>query len=225
MIEDIHLTHVSDLHGRDELLVAPAWRTDAFVFTGDILDELRQPDIDAEARYQRNWFRHKAARFRAFVGDAPVLVVDGNHDWFPLGQLMREEGIRAIDVTPAGAELLGLRFAGYPHMPEKAGRWNREVDDQELARLTRLTFDEGRPDVLVTHVGPAGVLSDVWGNGPLADRLARAPGRVRASLFGHAHEHGGATEERWGVRFHNGALGVQLVLVPRVPAGGALSTV
>ena len=208
----MNITHVSDLHGSLDALAGVYWPTDLWVFSGDILPDAPIGDRDSFARYQRNWFRRNAKHFRAAIGDAPVLVVDGNHDFAFLSEEMTDAGMTNVrDVTVRARQIMGHGFAGFGYVPYDAGRWSGEVGNDMLDRASVRSLASGA-DVLVTHCPPAGILDAGLGNAPLAARL-KGDHNVKLHLFGHVHEHAGEEVTIDGVRYCNGALGARLVVL------------
>lgn len=205
----MNITHVSDLHADLHPLSTVYWPTDLWVFTGDIFPTFDPRDPDAETRKQRNWFRRHANHFRSAIGNDPVMVVDGNHDFAELAWCMVAEGMNAAQISVSRMEYGGHFFAGFRHIPAIAGTWSGEAEDDALDHLSVRSLASGA-DVLVTHCPPAGILAAGFGNVPLAERLKGTHG-VKTHLFGHVHEHGGEDVTIGPTRFYNGALGARLV--------------
>ena len=222
----IKLMHASDLHGRYEMLEqAEGQEFDAWCITGDffpnkarsMMGGISPPD---EARYQGQWFGHKERSILRRLGNKPVITVDGNHDFVSLGALLHRARPGMVHrITPAGWDFMGVRFAGFPNIPYIGGHWNHESGKDVLSALCYDVFEEGDPEVLVTHCPPHGILDEVEGYGctALTSNLAMRTHRVRAHLFGHCHLDGGKSMEKlFGdqkINFHNGAEHVKLVVV------------
>lgn len=211
----MRLAHFSDLHGRLDPLDDVAFPVDAWVSTGDFFPDAPWSHLTGAPRWQRAWFTENAARLRARFGATPVIVVDGNHDFALLGDLLRSAGVNAHAVTPHGFDLLGHRWAGFRHVPTMGGHWPCEATDTVLDALSRAALGSGA-DILCVHCPPASMLSGPYGNRPLYALLASGAHNVRTVLCGHIHEHAGEAETRHlgrPVTVHNGALGVKLVRV------------
>ena len=209
----VNLAHFSDLHGNLDPLDDVAWPVDAWVSTGDFFPDPPWARLSGGGRFQRAWFAENANRLRARFGTTPVAVVDGNHDFAPLADLLRTIGVNVHAITLRGFDLLGHRWAGFRHIPAMGGHWPCEAPDAMLDTLARTALGSGA-DVLCVHAPPASMLSGPYGNRPLYDRLAAGGHNVGTVLCGHVHEHAGQSETRHlgrPVTVHNGALGVQLV--------------
>ena len=211
----LRIAHISDAHGRaDDMLWTIEEVPDLWVSTGDFFPNQSYGDLSVEPRFQAGWFRRNATRIREALRDRPILVVDGNHDFIPLGENLRRIGVNAIDVPYDGIEVEGVRFAGFREIPYINGRWAGELYPQEFVRIVDRVFDAD-PTVLVTHAPPAGILSGPWGVTALTPALAYRTHRIRTHLFGHVHEYGGHLYEEYDVRFVNSAETVTVLSIDR----------
>jgi Icc-related predicted phosphoesterase len=217
----IKLMHVSDMHGRYTMLEqAEGQEFDAWCITGDFFPNKGRgmSGINAaeEAKHQIAWFGHKEGSIFRRLGNKPVITVDGNHDFVSLGSLLQRARPGMVHrITPAGLDFMDARFAGFPNVPFIRGHWNHESGKDVLSALCYDTFEEGDPEVLVTHCPPYGILDEVEGYGctALTNNLTQRSHRVRAHLFGHCHVDGGKEVEKMGIKFYNGAEHVKLVVV------------
>lgn len=218
----MRIAHASDLHGKYEILDRVGEPPDLWCLTGDIFPYMRLRDSDFwgnpkfEVPHQLRWFGNKAGSFARRLGDRPVLLVPGNHDFADLAVLLRRAGVDAREVTPDGLEFQGVRFAGFGHVPYFQGKWNREVHDLQLRDLSYRTITVGNPTVLLTHAPPGNILShdilshDIPGIYTLQTALTYTAHNVRVHLFGHIHECGGKMVEHMGIRFFNSATTLQV---------------
>lgn len=217
----IKLMHASDLHGRYEMLdQAEGQEFDAWCITGDFFPNKGRSMYGIspadEARHQAKWFEHKEHSILRRLGNKPVITVDGNHDFVSLGALLQRARPGQIHrITPQGLDFMGVRFAGFPNIPFIGGHWNHESGKDVLSALCYDVFEEGDPEVLVTHCPPHGILDEIEGYGctALTSNLTMRTHRVRAHLFGHCHLDGGKSMEKVGIMFHNGAEHVRLIEV------------
>jgi len=216
------ICHASDIHGNLKL-IQPLPNVDCFVLSGDIAPNMRYPRCDehrrAEYEYQAQWYREQATTLQQLFEDKPVLVVDGNHDFYPVHLGLEDAKINVRRITPSGIVLAtpdnaaGLMFAGFPDIPYIAGDWNHESSSyaiQVQCEAVLMTM----PDVLVTHAPPHHVLDNVYGEhvgSPEIRRLVLEDmpnGKLKAHLFGHIHEGRGTCLSRdRETRFYNSACG------------------
>ena len=217
----VRIQHLSDLHGGSGLrraLVLP----DVWVSTGDFFPnagrcgDLHRINAEHEGRYQRTWWGWKGSKIMRIFGDRPVLCVSGNHDFVSLAQMLRGSGYQGevYEVGSEGLDFMGMRFAGFREIPRLDGEWAGEVEEDALCLIVARTMEVGNPEILLTHVPPAGVLcSDVeHGSTSLAKHLTYGDHRVKYHLFGHDHFGMGIAEEM-GIKFFNSATTVREIMV------------
>lgn len=221
--------HFSDNHGqvpyRDPNIELP----DVWVCSGDFFPNSTRGVADREVAFQRSWYRNKAnslywwsfkgnvspaQRFMEFFGGVPVLVVHGNHDFANLVDLLQEDCYPAFEVPETGMDYEGLRWAGARHIPWIAGEWNGELRANDISRVMSDVFDTD-PDVLVTHVPPHGILSNMYGCNALANCFAYRTHKIKTHMFGHVHEQGGQTTTINGVLHSNAACNLNYVIIER----------
>ena len=208
--------HASDLHGNLGGILGSSHKPDVWILSGDICPNKTRGKVAVEFPYQAEWLAHNALPLVEKFGDTPVVVVEGNHDYIDIAALLRLYGANAVNVTPEGVDVAGIRFAGFREIPYMIGEWNGECRD--FSDIVDRTFDSD-PEILVTHAPPAGILDDdgmgKYGHGggipQLTSALAYRPHRVRAHFFGHIHEQGGKHFQKLGVHFFNGATFVRFV--------------
>lgn len=237
----VRIVHVSDQHGMipsrngfaNLLSIA-----DLVVLSGDLFPNSTRGVRSVEQTFQEEWLvgrvvhpvnnKHHGSRtplelWLEFLGELPVLVVGGNHDYIDFAKFVggfRRENLLTHNLAASGpVELCGLRFAGITEIPWINGEWNNETVPTELRRATYDLFDQN-PDVIVSHSPPAGILAGPYGSEPLTDCLSYREHNVKAVLFGHAHEDGGKIiEETFGdstsqpVVFSNAACHVNSVKI------------
>lgn len=214
------ICHASDIHGRIDL-IRPLPNVDCFVLSGDIAPNTRYPRCDEHRRqeyaYQRQWYIEQAESFKEVFEDKPVLVVDGNHDFYPVHLGLEDAKINVRRITTAGIVLstpdnaAGLMFAGFPDIPYIAGDWNHEADSYSLQEKCREVL-AAQPDVLVTHAPPFGILDAVYGERVGSPEITKLlwdlmpDNKIRAHLFGHIHEGAGVSMHPGrSTRFYNSA--------------------
>lgn len=208
----INIAHISDTHQNPRIMESLAFMSaDVIVLTGDILDNVGRGvsgriEPRREARKQEWWSRKAAKRWAPFIGDRPVVLVCGNHDFLSPAGWLRHYGVDVHEITAAQPmiEIMGLRFAGFREVPWLAGEWAGEVADMAPAVERALACN---PDILVTHAPPAGILDDEEGYGvrALTSALSYTEHHVKAHFFGHCHNNGGQAVTEMGIYFANGA--------------------
>ena len=200
------IAHCSDLHGNLESLLRGSRNPDVWVLSGDICPNKTRGQVEEEAPFQRAWFESNAELLSKRFAGKPVVVVGGNHDYIELAELLRPYGVDAVTLTPEGAEVAGVRFAGFPEVPFMLGEWRGECHD--FTEILERTFASD-PEILVTHAPPAGILDYTHAGGKgisaLTSSLMYRQHRIRVHLFGHVHEHGGQDLEKFDIHFYNGA--------------------
>lgn len=212
----MRVLHSSDLHGRTDLLLAVTAPFDAWADTGDLLPNLHPPGTPdvaaAERAFQEEWLAGWLPRLREWLGGRPAVIVAGNHDFADAVPLLRGAGIDAHAVGPDGADVAGVRWAGFREIPWIDGTSMGEIRDFDALVDRTWAAD---PEVLLTHGPPAGTLdwNGRFGIPALGRALVERPGRIRAHLFGHEHRDGGREIGRGGIRFRNGAKAVGVVEV------------
>lgn len=208
----IRIAHVSDTHQHSHIMNALSTMVaDIIVLTGDLLDNVGRGESGRierhlEVRKQEWWSRKAAKRWATVIGDRPVVLVCGNHDFVSPAKWLRHYGVEVHEITTETpcVEVKGVRFAGFRQVEWIDGEWAGEEHDLSPFVERALACN---PDVLVTHCPPAGILDghDGYGCRALTSALCYRPNRVVAHFFGHAHENGGQVVEEMGIRFINGA--------------------
>lgn len=205
--------HISDLHGDLRKLFASTAHPDVWVFSGDIFPNETRGDRAIEVPYQTEWFKSIMGLLISRLGGAPVLWVEGNHDYVNLATLLREKGYdNAWDITQSPFEIGGHRFVGMAGINWIEGEWNGETHD--FREKVDHAFSQD-PTILVTHAPPAGILDEVGGYGVkyLTTALTYHPHRIGTHLFGHCHADAGQDREEMGIHFYNGACTVRFIEV------------
>jgi len=209
----IGVAHFSDNHGSLDLidLYSRSFgnEIDLWVTTGDFLKNKTRGVREIEVPYQRNWFSHNKEKLKAIFGDKPVLVVMGNHDFYPVAKGLKEIGVNARYVGLGITEVHGIKFAGFPFIPYIYGEWNFESQEDQLREAVDKIW-ELKPDVLLTHAPPGGILdsdcgSNHWGIASLTSKLSYSDWTPKTHLFGHVHEMGGQRQTINGCTFINSA--------------------
>lgn len=211
------LLHTSDLHGSYhallEALAKPDW--DVWCDAGDFFPNKTRGEAHIEVGHQTRWFGYPnlASRITEAMKGRPLVSVPGNHDYVSLATLVSSGGGLAFGVgkhSPKAITLGGKSFAGFREIPWIEGEWAGETPRAAFKEIVDMTLAKG-PDILLTHAPPNGILDDD-GCGPegggieaLTSSLCYTPHSVKQHLFGHIHQHGGVVEEKFGIRFCNGA--------------------
>jgi len=207
----MRILHTSDLHGNVHVNWPLLSRADVWLDTGDFFPNFGRPIKPLrEQVYQSRWFESKCYPIlREWLGSTPLITVPGNHDFVSLGELLAIRGHTVHFVTPNGFEFGGLRFAGFREINVVTREWKGEADSDRLRDLT-IQVANARPDVLVTHAPPAGIITTQladYGITHLANYVSGYLGEcpVRHHFFGHSHIGGGEQETIGSTRFYNGA--------------------
>lgn len=220
----MRILHLSDTHGNfPELSEA-----DIVVHSGDLLPNWDPLQRRTEAKNQLQWVRERVERFKGWLGGRPFYFVPGNHDFVEFCSLLRRGGVDAWDLWHDGVKRVdGLVFGGLPFVPWFGGDWNWEVHEDEIAADLAETMSL-KPDVLVTHCPPYGVLDVPWqpssyyanggqprhiGSTAIANMLYHGEKTPRLLLCGHCHEDGGKVANIGETRVVNSATCQQIVEV------------
>jgi Icc-related predicted phosphoesterase len=176
---------ISDTHGKHraiDLKLIPA-DTDMLIHAGD-MTWTGEYDILADFNSwldRISWVKHK-------------IVIGGNHDQ----TLERNRGLAQTILSNAHyleddmIEIDGLTIYGSPWAP-RFGNWGFYADrGPEMAKKWRhLTSGQVKPDILLTHTPPYGILDQVSVDEHVGcEELIKAVAIVRPRLhiFGHIHE-------------------------------------
>ena len=203
----IKVLHASDLHGYywNKLWATPGQDFDLVLLTGDMLPNWhRGPAGGKEGDKQKAWLlekdkpkhaTHRLGMAMGAFGDVPVVVVDGNHDFFCLGDFMLEQGYENVYPIKRGIvhELLGHRITGFPNINWIAGEWAHETRAPELAELCEELLAQ-HPTLIANHAPLSGYLDNGYGIRAMPHLLHyRQSDWVQYYFHGHVHEHGGKT--------------------------------
>lgn len=184
---------ISDTHGKHRMIdlgLIPA-DVDMLVHTGD-MTWTGEYDVLADFNewlQELSWIEHK-------------IVIGGNHD----KSLERQRGLAQAILSNASyleddlIEIDGFKIYGSPWAP-RFGNWGFYADrGLEMAKKWRhLTSGQVKPDILLTHTPPYGILDMVdSGQNVGCEELAKAIRIVNPKLhvFGHIHEGYGRYRER-----------------------------
>lgn len=122
-----------------------------------------------------------------------ILYVPGNHDiWVEEQTSLIKERFKGTNIRlliDEYIEIEGLKIYGSPWVPYINGMWAFErLRGNEIQRH----WDNvpAGLDILITHGGPAGILSGPWGCKNLLQTIIDKKPRI--SLFGHVHSGHGA---------------------------------
>jgi Icc-related predicted phosphoesterase len=190
------ICHLSDSHGLPRKPIYD--NADVVVHTGDMLPNRTRGNRDIEPGYQEDWLVGVMKSWAAWLGTRPLVYVAGNHDFFDPIPLMRRAGMDAHNVLGTVVKLQGLSFMGLPDIPWMGGEWNHERWEEQIAEHISAILDY-RPDVVLGHCPPHGLLDAPYANNPgyhigstaIANALTFHWHEPKAYLCGHCHEHGG----------------------------------
>lgn len=197
--------HFSDLHGNLTRLLALQGKPDVWVNSGDLFPDCPDdPYLGTTPRektrlYQKQWFHKNKDAFLRKLDGIPLITCMGNHDGVDLHKYM-EHLHPTYRLTPEGFDLLGVRWAGFGETP-------LEMDQMGLEEMAVKTL-ASKPQILVTHAPPSGVLcggQPSWGLMGMRRLLEAGGHTVKMHFFGHIHENGGTGNHQWGIQFVNGA--------------------
>jgi len=207
----VRIAHISDTHGAPSILRSVGQvESDIVLITGDVLSNRGRLghgiDPRREARYQDGWSRRYAKKWAPAIGDRPVVLIRGNHDFISPAGWLRRYGATVHEITDKNpcVGVCGKKFAGFRQTPWIAGEWCGEEHDLAPHVERALSYD---PEILVTHGPPAGILDseEGYGNRALTSALTYRPHRVTHHFFGHSHPNGGQVVGEMGITFINGA--------------------
>ena len=217
--------HFSDLHSELSVLIENTVEPHVWICTGDMMPNKTRGYREIEPRFQTDWFMSHREQIEGALRGIPLIWVSGNHDYVDLAELLRRySGLKTWSIDPSTViEYKGVRFAGFPGIPYIAGEWNHEIHQHDFVQLVNQALDH-RPDVLLTHAPPDGILSGpayIPGIKALTHQLMyREDARPKAHLFGHIHEHGGMSARLGPANtlFVNSSCNLQFVRVTHTEA-------
>ena len=211
----MNILHISDLHGHWELILNEKQKleqSDIIVFTGDMLPDLYNSSKRNQQQYQFKWVKQNS-NFKSVVKlleTKSVIIVNGNHDYINLANYIPN----SFHITEKQTCVInGVKFAGFEGMPYCGGGFNQELSDLEIESRARAALNH-KPDILLTHVPPAGMLDEgKWGLIPLRALIDEETSLVtyKVHLFGHCHYDGNKRVLHKGVEYINGACCVNLL--------------
>ena len=186
----VKIAHVSDTHSRPEIVLGFADSdADLLVISGDCMDEVGSfmTSKGVQAKWQDGWMKSQAPSWvKAFKG-RPVVAVRGNHDHTGYAKWLKHFGANVYEITDEVMhhDLLGLRWAGFRQVPYINGCFAGESRDLSpyVDKVRNL-----RPDVLVTHTPPFGILDEGFGCPHLRAYVSSKDHNILAHMFGHCHQ-------------------------------------
>lgn len=177
------ILHLSDTHGSHFWKYANLSNVDMVVHTGDYLPNFTRSDLILEKAMQKAWLVQHFGAFKEWLKSRPFVYVAGNHDYCQLSSVY---GNHVIQANRKPIDVLGVKIAGYPEVPEINGTWNFETSARELHFIASEITDTD-VEILITHTPPAGIFSKQWGCQSLASCLTYKNHQIKAHLFGHVH--------------------------------------
>jgi Icc-related predicted phosphoesterase len=220
----LKILHISDTHG-----AMPALRGefDVVVHSGDLMPNTPNTTFDfvdprVEKPFQRRWLATHAARLRAWLGDKPVLITPGNHDFVDAVPYLRRAGVEAVCLKDGARDIDGVTFYGTPWVPEFYD-WNFMASPAERRRRfapAARMLDAGEIDVFVSHGPIYGLLDRNTRGERCGCRVMREviqSARHAPKLFLHGHIHEAAGVRRWlrGILVSNAATVQRVLTVSR----------
>lgn len=202
----MRLMHISDTHGGFPKLHKPF---DIIVHSGDFFPNshalYNNGDKKAEAVFQSEWLCLNINNMKKWLQDSPFLFILGNHDFINpviMENLLKSEGINAINLTEKVVTHEGVNFYGFPYIPYISGDWNYECQIPEMqVEVNKMVaqLNEKYIDVLVCHAPIYGTLDLTWGNEAVGSTVIAEALDYKISkemmpsyyLHGHIHENSG----------------------------------
>ena len=139
-----------------------------------------------------------------------MITVSGNHDFISPVRWFEHYGVRVFEINRERryVDLLGKRWGGFREINFIRGEWSHEDVGPGIFDAVE-AMRECKPDVLLTHAPPYGILDTHYGHQdgirPLINHLMYEDHQVTHHFFGHCHKCGGETQEVGGIQFINGA--------------------
>lgn len=163
---EMKIAHVSDTHGDFPEIDRDV---DVIVHSGDMIPNIRRADRSPswnfadEMIFQHDWIFRHTEQFQDWIGDTPLLICSGNHDFVSLAATLSDILPKVHNLDLKRVELNGVVFAGFPYIPRIVGEWVRELEDDAMRdavdKLVLLGWNQDKMcDVLVSHCPPNGVL-------------------------------------------------------------------
>ena len=203
----MRVLHSSDLHGKVRKLILNLAneKYDLWIDTGDFFPNISRGKPHIEVPYQTGWAERDGLveiLLEALNG-RPLISIPGNHDYISLADTLKAAGGNAHTVVPQGINVAGYTWAGFRHIPWIAGEWQGETHNFSQL-ITRVL--EAKPDLLITHAPPAGILDGPgYGIPGLTAKLMYENHNIKAHFFGHEHSAGGYKDIKSDILFANGA--------------------
>lgn len=151
----------------------------------------------------------KAGGFRQCLGspDAPIVCVNGNHDFADGKRLFSDCNFVHEFVNNEVIEVAGLKITGHRGVPPINGMWADETPEPDLIERWRAMDPDC--DLYLTHYPAGGVGLDLpgrWGLDECENWLYYTAKRHHIiHMAGHIHECGGMTIRRGDIWFSNAA--------------------
>lgn len=211
----VKILHISDTHG---LLPEPIGDWDVVVHSGDMMPNRSYGVRPVEVPFQRLWIEDNAPRFHARYWTKPFLYCPGNHDYHDPTPHMRALGIDARLICNNEALVDGVRFWGFPWVPQFYD-WNwmcGPAERREHLKPAVELMESAELDVLVAHGPMYGVLDrnadgERCGSRVLRETLQTVKRAPRALLHGHIHESHGLQAWSRGMLVSNAATTQRIV--------------
>ena len=165
------LFHTSDTHGYFPDLKGDF---DAVIHSGDFIPNnvwganRHRSMLDWEKAIQEHWVKANAETIKEWLGGRPFLFCSGNHDFIDPCEFLQEAGVNAINLDNKVTEFEGKTLWGLPWVPFIEGAWSHELQSVEMKAEIDRMFDglkerKARPDILVAHSPPHGILDGCLG--------------------------------------------------------------
>jgi Icc-related predicted phosphoesterase len=203
----MRIMHVSDTHGELPELIG---RFDIIVHSGDFFPNSKKvfsKNKKEEISFQENWLNSQINNIKEFCQNLPFLFILGNHDFIDpdkMEDILKENGINAINLTNKFINFSDIHFYGFPYIPYIKGLWNYEKTYQamqiEIQKMADIINEQPHFDILVSHSPIYGVLDRSFynqniGNSSLLNAIeyGTIKNLPQYILCGHCHEDFGVT--------------------------------
>lgn len=199
------ICHISDLHS--DLPTLPD--CDLVINSGDWMPNsaFRKYGNELEAKFQNEWLESKVQEISTWLGQRPMIFVQGNHDYTNPSQVLNKYNLNIIDITNQFLRYKDLTFYGFPFIPaeDDSKNWNyrrrQELMELELEEVSNTLAQNQveQLDFFVCHCPPWGIMDTCpnqqrqFGNKALTEKLQK-DFKPKHLLCGHIHGAGGQTE-------------------------------
>ncbi len=230
------ILHLSDLHGNLKMIHRVIKRGESFdyiILSGDIApthvkymtigpNGFRLIDREAEAKHQSEWAKNSLRPLLDKVVHKKSIALNGNHCFFDYKNVVDYSLFKGSTTI----EIDGLKFGLAVGIKPLNFEWHEELEEGDFEQLL-LGIDRDI-DVLITHSPPSGILDGTYGGEHIGYQclyrnifglsgLEPRFTRLKAHLFGHAHESKGVKvisfDENRSIAFSNASTGFNVITI------------